>query len=107
MRDRCFTVFAAVSAMVLHTPAFAQGAKASSAPELARQAEKLKPGEWVWAGAIAPSGPLLVYVYVDLSRQLAPAVGRNVDRREACPLELSQFLGTPCLGGIRSPTLTY
>ncbi|MET0268636.1 MAG: L,D-transpeptidase [Duganella sp.] len=47
----------------------AQGAKVSSPVELARRAEALKPGEWVWAPKIAPAGPLLVYV--DLSRQLA------------------------------------
>jgi hypothetical protein len=52
----------------------AQGAKASSAAEFARQAERLKPGQWVWAPRIAPNGPLLVYV--DLSRQLA-TVYRN------------------------------
>jgi len=52
----------------------AQGAKASSPVELARQAEALKPGEWVWAGEIAPSGPVLVNI--DLSRQVA-SVYRN------------------------------
>ncbi len=46
----------------------------SSPPELARAADKLKPGEWVWAASIAPSGPILIYV--DLSRQLA-TVYRN------------------------------
>ncbi|HUD27752.1 MAG TPA: L,D-transpeptidase [Novosphingobium sp.] len=55
-------------------PAAAQGSTASSPAEFARQAERLKPGEWVWAPAIAPSGPVLVYV--DLSRQLA-TVYRN------------------------------
>lgn len=49
--------------------ALAQGAKVSSPVELARRAQSLKPGQWVWAPAIAPAGPLLVYV--DLSRQLA------------------------------------
>lgn len=52
----------------------AQGASASSAVELARQAERLKPGQWVWAPQIAPQGPLLVFV--DLSRQTA-TVYRN------------------------------
>jgi len=47
----------------------AQGSKTSSPLELARQAEALKPGEWVWAPDIAPAGPITVYV--DLSRQLA------------------------------------
>lgn len=49
--------------------AAAQGAKVSSPVELARQAGKLKPGEWVWAPAIAPKGPLLVLV--DLASQRA------------------------------------
>ena len=52
----------------------AQGAVASSPTELARMADKLKPGQWVWAPEIAPSGPVLVYV--DLSRQRA-TVYRN------------------------------
>ncbi|WP_076070311.1 L,D-transpeptidase [Sphingomonas montana] len=54
--------------------ASAQGAKASSPTELVRMAEQLKPGQWVWAPTIAPSGPILVYV--DLSRQRA-TVYRN------------------------------
>jgi hypothetical protein len=52
----------------------AQGAVASSPPELARMADKLKPGQWIWAPQVAPAGPLLVYV--DLSRQRA-TVYRN------------------------------
>jgi len=56
------------------TPLHAQGAVASSPPELARMADRLKPGEWVWAPQVAPAGPLLVYV--DLSRQRA-TVYRN------------------------------
>jgi hypothetical protein len=59
---------------LLDTPALAQGAKASSPVELARKAEALKPGDWVWAPEIAPAGPLLVYV--DLSTQRA-TVYRN------------------------------
>jgi len=55
-------------------PALAQGATASSIPELARKADALKPGEWIWAPSIAPSGPVLVYV--DLSHQRA-TVYRN------------------------------
>ena len=47
----------------------AQGAKTSAQLQLARQADKLKPGEWVLKPEIAPSGPVLVYV--DLSRQRA------------------------------------
>ncbi|WP_243652409.1 L,D-transpeptidase [Novosphingobium sp. PhB165] len=50
-------------------PGFAQGAKATSPPEFARRIENLKPGQWVWAPTVAPSGPVLVYV--DLSKQIA------------------------------------
>lgn len=64
----------AAAAMLAGVPAQGQGAKASSPAEFARQAERLKPGQWIWAASIAPSGPLLVYV--DLSRQLA-TVYRN------------------------------
>ncbi len=56
------------------SPAEAQGATASSATEFVRMADRLKPGEWVWAPGIAPAGQVLVYV--DLSRQLA-TVYRN------------------------------
>ncbi len=56
------------------SPAFASGSKVSSPLALAKQAEKLKPGDWVWAGNIAPHGPVLVYV--ELNRQLA-TVYRN------------------------------
>lgn len=52
----------------------AQGQTVSSPVELARKADALRPGEWVWAEAIAPSGPVLVYV--DVARQTA-AVYRN------------------------------
>lgn len=55
-------------------PALAGGSKVSSPLALARQAEQLKPGEWVWAPKIARTGPVLVYV--DLDRQLA-TVYRN------------------------------
>ncbi|RYG08071.1 MAG: L,D-transpeptidase [Caulobacteraceae bacterium] len=44
------------------SPTFAQGRPASSAVDLARVAETLQPGEWVWAPQIAPSGPILIYV---------------------------------------------
>ena len=65
-----------VAAMLLLTaaPAFAQGAKTSAQLKLAKQAEELKPGQWVWAPEIAPKGPILVYI--DLGRQLA-TVYRN------------------------------
>jgi len=49
------------------SPAVAQGARATSPPEFARRMEHLKPGEWVWAPDVPPSGPVMVYV--DLSRQ--------------------------------------
>jgi len=51
------------------TPLYPQGAKVSSPTELARIADALQPGEWVWAGPVAPAGPVLIYV--DLSRQRA------------------------------------
>ena len=53
---------------------FAQGASQSAELALAKQADQLKPGQWVWAPKIAPAGPILVYV--DLGRQLA-TVYRN------------------------------
>lgn len=66
----------AISLSIVMAPicAHAQGAKVSSAIELAQRADALKPGQWVWAPQIAPSGPLLIYI--DLSRQLA-SVYRN------------------------------
>ncbi|MEO5972362.1 MAG: L,D-transpeptidase family protein [Sphingomicrobium sp.] len=60
--------------LMIATPAIASGSKVSSPLQLAKQAERLKPGEWVWAGKIAPTGPVLVYV--DLERQRA-TVYRN------------------------------
>jgi hypothetical protein len=69
-------VIAAIALLAIAAPqtALAQGAKSSAQLQLAKQAEKLKPGEWVWRGEIAPKGPILVYV--DLGRQLA-TVYRN------------------------------
>jgi hypothetical protein len=64
----------AVIAAIGASAALAQGETASSAPELARKAELLKPGQWIWAPSVAPDGPLVVYV--DLSRQRA-TVYRN------------------------------
>ena len=60
--------------LLMAAPTNAQGAKASAELRLAKHAEQLKPGEWVWAPEIARSGPVLVYV--DLSRQRA-TVYRN------------------------------
>lgn len=67
-------LLAALLAMVAPATSDAQGARATSAVELARAAEHLKPGQWVWAPEIAPDGP--VTVYVDLSAQIA-TVYRN------------------------------
>ncbi|TVV71029.1 L,D-transpeptidase [Sphingomonas solaris] len=68
-------IFGAVAMLAgLSAPAGAQGARTSSPAEFARAVDRLKPGEWVWAPNIAPTGPLLVYV--DLSRQIA-TVYRN------------------------------
>ena len=61
-------------ALMLPPAALAQGANISSPVELARQAEALRAGQWVWAPQIAPRGPVLVFV--DLSKQLA-TVYRN------------------------------
>ncbi len=69
-----FAGFVFLFTMSLTGTVYAQGAKATSAVELARKADALKPGEWVWAPRIAPSGP--ISVYVDLSRQIA-TVYRN------------------------------
>jgi hypothetical protein len=60
--------------LTLAPPAFAAGTKVSSQYQLARKAQRLKPGEWVWAESLAPRGPVLVYV--DLDRQAA-TVYRN------------------------------
>lgn len=73
-RSTAGALFLSVACLCMGTLAFAQGAKLSSPVEMARQAESLKPGQWVWAPEIAPVGPVLVYV--DLSRQLA-TVYRN------------------------------
>ena len=67
-------LFAFSMALLLAAPLHAQGAKTSAELRLAKQAEQLKPGEWVWAPEIARSGPVLVYV--DLGRQRA-TVYRN------------------------------
>ena len=73
---RRFLISIATAALVvgLAPPASGQGAKASAQLQLARQADKLKPGEWVMKPEIAPTGPVLVYV--DLGRQRA-TVYRN------------------------------
>lgn len=63
-----------ITLLLYATGAVAQGRAASSPIELARAADVLQPGEWVWAPEIAPTGPILIYV--DLSDQLA-TVYRN------------------------------
>jgi len=68
------TSLVAIALISSAAPLAAQGAPKSAQLELAKQADKLKPGEWVWKPEIAPTGPVLVYV--DLTRQLA-TVYRN------------------------------
>lgn len=75
--NRLVAALAAGAGLILCTPALAQGARVSSAVEFARQADALKPGQWVWAPQIAPDGPITVYV--DLSRQVA-TIYRNGTR---------------------------
>ena len=60
--------------VALPANALAQGAHTTSAVELAREAGRLQPGQWVWAPEISPRGPVLVVV--DLSTQVA-TVYRN------------------------------
>jgi hypothetical protein len=74
MRLRGAAALLLASAIAVASPALASGSKVSSPLQLARQAERLKPGEWVWAPRIARTGPVLIYV--DLDRQLA-TVYRN------------------------------
>jgi hypothetical protein len=74
MRIPLLVIVAAAAAAVPLAAGNAQGAKESAELAFARQAEKLKPGQWVWKAEIAPSGPVLVYV--DVGRQLA-TVYRN------------------------------
>ncbi len=74
MRVKSRLAWCALMAVIWGGPVMAQGEKVSSAPELARAADQLKPGQWVWASRIAPAGPILIYV--DLSRQRA-TVYRN------------------------------
>lgn len=73
-RAMASAVLAMLAALVAVEPAMAQGRPASSAVDLARVAERLQPGEWVWAPEIAPAGPILIYV--NLSDQRA-TVYRN------------------------------
>ncbi|MGH6659431.1 MAG: L,D-transpeptidase [Sphingomicrobium sp.] len=69
-----FKLLAAGLLLTSATPLLAQGAKTSAELTLAKQADKLKPGEWLLYPEIAPKGPVLVYV--DIGRQRA-TVYRN------------------------------
>ena len=73
---RCAVAFAALAAMSAPSAVLAQGATVTSPVELANHAANLKPGQWVWAPEIAPSGPVLVYV--DLSTQTADVYRNGV-----------------------------
>ncbi len=82
--------------MVIGAPGMASGAKVSSPLALAKQADKLKPGDWVWAGQIAPHGPVLVYV--ELDRQLATVYRNGV--RIAVSTVSSGKVGFDTPGGV-------
>lgn len=64
----------AAALLVPLAPLNAQGAAESSALDLAKASDTLKPGQWVFAPQLSPAGP--VVIMVDLSRQLA-TVYRN------------------------------
>jgi len=74
MRGTGIIFASAFLALSFPTSAIAQGAATSAQLQLAKQADKLKPGEWVWKPDIARTGPVLVYV--DIGRQRA-TVYRN------------------------------
>src|SRR3954447_16725190 len=67
--NRLIRIMLAAGALATAAPVLAQGAPKSAELTLAKEADKLKPGQWVWKPEIAPTEPILVYV--DLSRQLA------------------------------------
>src|SRR5688500_719529 len=71
---RAFRFSCSAVALAAALPAFASGTEVRSAQALVETAERLKPGQWVWAPRIAPRGPVLVYV--ELDRQMA-SVYRN------------------------------
>jgi L,D-transpeptidase-like protein len=72
--SRFLAVCAAAAAVVPLSALVAQGAPKSAELALAKVADRLKAGQWVWKPEIARKGPILVYV--DLGRQLA-TVYRN------------------------------
>ncbi|MXO58812.1 L,D-transpeptidase family protein [Altererythrobacter salegens] len=71
---KLFAPIVAACLLSIPTASSAQGFKSSSPPEFARKIDALKPGEWVWAPQVAPSGPVMVYV--DLTKQIG-VVYRN------------------------------
>src|SRR3954462_13489233 len=71
---RFFGAALVLAIAVAPSPLFSQGASTSAQLEVAKQADKLKAGQWVWKPEIAREGPVLVYV--DLGRQRA-TVYRN------------------------------
>jgi hypothetical protein len=74
MNSMLKTLIAASLVTLPLASAVAQGSPESAQLQLAKEAEKLQPGEWVLKPEIAPEGPVLVYV--DLGRQRA-TVYRN------------------------------
>src|SRR3954454_21946043 len=71
---RFFGAALVLAIAVAPSPLFSQGASTSAQLQLAKEADKLTPGQWVLRPEIAPDGPVLVYV--DLGRQRA-TVYRN------------------------------
>lgn len=69
-----FTAACITPLLLCSDTAQAQGRIVSSPTTLAHESERLRAGEWVWAGRVAPTGPVLLYV--DLGRQVA-TVYRN------------------------------
>ena len=75
-RSAYILVLGALVAMTA-APVLARGSQVSSPLALAKLADNLQPGDWVWAPTIAPLGPVLIYV--ELDRQLG-TVYRNGER---------------------------
>lgn len=63
-----FKVLAGCLLLSASAPLLAQGAAKSAELKLAKQAEHLKPGQWLLYPEIAPAGPVLVYVDLGLQR---------------------------------------
>lgn len=74
MQTTIAAITAALALTGLPIMAQAQSVRAGAAVDLAHRAEELRPGQWVWAPEISPSGPVIIYV--DLNRQLV-TVYRN------------------------------